>query len=86
MTVKSVSTGWFNSDRKPFHTECWRKYHGIKMKKVAIEVVALIDGGFLVFGGGAVLLFLLGTLGLIAVVLSIALLIYLGVTYYRIEK
>lgn len=85
ITMKNVSLGWFRSERKPFHTECWRKYHGIRMKKDAIEIVALIDGAFLLFGG-AFLLFVLGTLGFIALALCVALLISLGIAYYRIEE
>jgi hypothetical protein len=51
LIMKKVSTGYFSSDRKPFHMECWKKYHGIRMKKDALEIVALVDGAFLIFLG-----------------------------------
>lgn len=31
--MKGVSLGLFISDRKPFHTECWRKYHTYWLKR-----------------------------------------------------
>jgi hypothetical protein len=84
ITMKNVSTGYFTSERKPFHMECWRKYHGIRMKKDAIGYVAIADGGFLLFG--LWLFMVLGTLGIIALGLCLALFVGLGVAYYRIEE
>jgi hypothetical protein len=84
ITMKNVSVGWFNSERKPFHTECWRKYHRIRMKKDAIGYIAIADGAFLLFG--AWLFLVSGTLGLVALILCIALFISLGIAYYRIEE
>jgi hypothetical protein len=84
ITMKNVSLGWFRSERKPFHTECWRKYHGIRMKKDAIGYVAIADGAFLLFGLG--LFMVSGTLGILALSLCLALFAGLGVAYYRIEE
>ena len=90
ITMKNVSLGWFNEERKPFHKECWRKYHGREMKKSVISY-----GGLLVFFFGAIFVAYLafnfgavfyGILPLIALGSLIALLIYLGIVYYRIEK
>ena len=83
-TMKNVSLGLFSSERKLFHTECWRKYHGIRMKKDAIAYVALVDVAFLLFG--SVLFLVLGTLGFITLALCIVILIALGVAYYRIKE
>jgi hypothetical protein len=85
ITMKNVSVGWFNSERKPFHTECWEKYHGRKMKRDAIEYIAVADGSVLIFLGFPLFLFF-GTIGLIVVGLCFAFLICLGVAYYHIEE
>jgi hypothetical protein len=84
ITMKNVSVGWFNSERKPFHTECWRKYHRIRMKKDAIGYVAIGDGAVLLFGLGLFLVF--GIIGLVVLVLCVTLFISLGIAYYRIEE
>jgi len=84
LVVKSVQVGWFSSERKPFHMDCWTKYHGRKWKRDAIAFVALADGAFLLFFSSFFLI--LGTIGLIAIGLCFALLICLVVAYYRIEE
>lgn len=82
--MKNVSLGYFRSERKPFHRQCWRRYHSIKIKKDIIAYVALVIVAFMIFG---VWLFLLtGLMGIIAFILCVVVLIMLGVAYYRIEE
>jgi hypothetical protein len=50
MTVKNVSTGMFSSERKIFHSTCWKTYRANKIKRDAIEYAAIADGGFMVMG------------------------------------
>lgn len=85
LVMKNVSTGYFSSERKPFHKECWKKYQGIRMKKDAIEYVALADGAFLILGIFLVAAFF-GIVPFIILASCIAILITLGVAYYRIKE
>ncbi|MGD0449489.1 MAG: hypothetical protein ABSA79_00355 [Candidatus Bathyarchaeia archaeon] len=85
LIMKNVSTGYFSSERKPFHKDCWKTYHGIRMKKDAIAYVAIALVAFLIFGG-IVLSVIAGILGIIVSVSCIAVLIILGIAYYRIKE
>ena len=84
LIMKNVSTGYFGSERKPYHEECWKKYHGTRMKKDAIGYVAIANGAILLFGLAFFLI--AGMLGLVILGFCIALFISLGVAYYRIEE
>ncbi len=85
LIMKNVSTGMFSSERKPFHKEHWKTYHATKMKKDAIEYIALADGAFLLFGG-AVLFLIGGILGYVILASCIAILIGLGYAWFKLEK
>ena len=78
------------TQRHPFHKECWKEYHAIEMKKNIILGVGLFVGLL-----GALFVFVLGFYfgesfswipPLIALGSTIAVLIGLGITYYRIKK
>jgi len=83
--MKNVSTGYFSSERKPFHKEHWKTYRTTKMKKDAIEYIALADGGFLILGIWLVAVF--PEIASLAVLGStIAILIGLGYAWFKLEK
>jgi hypothetical protein len=84
--VKKVSLGEFRSERKPFHKECWREYHGMKVRKEALQYGALAVIAFLMVGALPIYYFVSKTLGVIVVAFSIAVLVFLAIKYYRIEK
>lgn len=91
--MKDVQNFSWSTHRYAFHPECWRKYHGIEMKKSAIAYGGLFLGcvGMLL---AAYFSFLYGEvfpdsrtiLPLMTIGLTIAVLVYLGITYYRIKK
>jgi hypothetical protein len=85
LTMKNVSTGYFSSERKPFHNVCWKKYHATKIKKDAIEYVALADGGFLILSILLVTAFS-GIASFAILGATIAILIGLGYTWFKLEK
>ena len=84
LIMKNVSTGYFSSERKPFHKDCWKKYHATRMKKDAIEYIALTDTLLLLFVGLPAVL-MIGIFGFMILALFIAILIVSGVAYYRIK-
>lgn len=86
LVVKKVSLGEFRSERKPFHKECWTMYHARETKKSALQYGALAIVIFLWVGVAPIYLIINTTLGLILLALSIALLVSLGIMYFRIEK
>jgi len=82
--MKNVQTGYFSSERKPFHLECWRVFHARRRKRDLIGYAAILNFSILIFGVG--LFMIAGLVGLIALGLSIVLFIGLAVAYYRMEE
>jgi hypothetical protein len=88
MIMRNIQAGLLGlaSERKPFHAECWRKYHGTKMKRDLIAYVAIGAGVCSPFFAMFWLLAGFGEAWAIPTVFCVALFIFLIVEYYRIEE
>lgn len=71
--------------RCAFHKECWKEHHGKKVRKEALQYGALAVIAFLMVGALPIYFFDT-TLGTIVVILSVVVLAFLAVNYYRINK
>ena len=59
LVMKEVSLGLFRSERKPFHEECWERYHSYTLKKnlLAAAIFILLCFGLPFFGGAIVIIY-----------------------------
>ena len=58
LVMKEVSLGPFRSERKPFHEECWKRYHSYTLKKnlLAAAILILLCFGLPFFSGAIVIM------------------------------
>lgn len=91
LILKNIQLSMVNAvQRQAFHKECWREYHSTETKKSALAY-----GGLAVFFFGAIFVAYLGVtygalyngiIPIVALVSLIAVLVFLGIKYYRISK